>query len=114
MPTLLQLTGAVIPDGHRLDGVSLVPALMGGVMPDRKRKIFWAYGSKRSMRHGPWKLLTDLRVGGDPQLFLLTEDLSEQRSLYNTHRLKAKRMLSELQAWHADVLIGATLQPSDP
>ena len=114
MPTLLQLTGAVIPDGHRLDGVSLVPALMGGVMPDRMRKLFWAYGSKRSMRHGPWKLLTDQRVGGDPQLFLLTEDISEQRSLFNTHRLKAKRMLSELKAWHADVLIGATSQPSRP
>jgi hypothetical protein len=58
--------------------------------------------------------MADQGLGGDPLLFLLTEDLSEQRNLFNTHRLKAKRMLSELKAWHADVLIGAASQPSKP
>jgi hypothetical protein len=83
-------------------------------MPDRKRKLFWAYGSKRAMREGPWKLWVDQGTGSGVQLFHLSEDISEQTNLYDHQLLKSKRMLSDLREWHANVLIGATAQPLDP
>ena len=114
MPTLMELSGAVLPEEHHLDGVSLVPAFRHGSMPDRRRKLFWAYGSKRAMREGPWKLMVDQGVSTGVQLFHLNDDISEQKNLYDNQLLKSKRMLSDLREWHANVLIGATAQPLDP
>lgn len=114
MPTLMELSGARLPEDHFLDGISLVPAFRHGAIPERKRKLFWAYGSKRAMRDGPWKLLIDQKVSPGIQLFHLSDDISEKNDLYNKHLLKSKRMLSDLEEWHAEVLVDATEQPSNP
>jgi arylsulfatase A len=114
MPTMMELSGAVLPEDHQLDGVSLVPAFLNGALPNRNRKLYWAYGTKRAMREGPWKLLVDQGERSGVQLFHLSEDISEQKNLYNNQLLKSKRMLSDLREWHANVLIGATAQPLDP
>ncbi|MBT5927588.1 MAG: sulfatase-like hydrolase/transferase [Verrucomicrobia bacterium] len=114
MPTMMELSGAVLPGGHLFDGVSLVSAFRRGYLPDRSRKVFWAYGEKRAMRDGPWKLLVDQSVTPSIQLFHLGEDVSEQKNLYNNQLLKSKRMLSDLEVWHEGVLLKATTQPHGP
>ncbi|GIS58399.1 MAG: hypothetical protein CM1200mP2_06240 [Planctomycetaceae bacterium] len=48
MPTLIELAGGRIPDGHRLDGVSLVSVLTGNEMTARnpaRRTLFGALGA---------------------------------------------------------------------
>jgi arylsulfatase A-like enzyme len=99
MPTMLELAGATLPDGHKLDGVSLVPVLLRkqSLSP---RKLFWKKGRDFAMRDGPWKLLVE---NGTTQLFNLDEDLSEQHDLATAHPERVKTMLEALQAWIKDV-----------
>jgi len=99
MPTMLELAGATLPDGHKLDGVSLVPVLLRkqSLSP---RKLFWKKGRDFAMRDGPWKLLVE---NGTTQLFNLDEDLSEQHDLATAHPERVKTMLEDLQAWIKDV-----------
>ena len=111
MPTMIELSKATLPQGHILDGISLVSAFRHGFLPERMRKVFWAFGTKRAMREGPWKLVWDQEADQNSQLFHLGEDISELNDLSSKQLLKSKRMLSDLETWHGDVLRNATVQP---
>ena len=110
MPTLMDLAGATLPDGHVLDGRSLKPAFLKGSLPDRSRSLFWAYGSKRAMRDGPWKFFMDTQQPDKFQLFHLDEDEAEQVNLAPDHPEKSKRMRSDLSTWLQGVNLDATEQ----
>jgi len=109
MPTMLELAGASVPDGHRLDGISLCPILtdsgsLGG------RSLFWESGKQQAMRDGDWKLVRD-RQDGRAELFDLSEDRAEEDSLAERCPERTKEMLEAIDAWKLDVSTGATVQP---
>ncbi len=110
MPTMLELSGADVPAGHQMDGVSLVPVLLEGESLD-SRKLFWEYNEKRAMRDGPWKLVVGEKDAQNPALFHLGDDVREKNDLATSQSQRVERMLTELEAWHTDVLHGATKQP---
>ncbi|NNC87972.1 MAG: sulfatase [Akkermansiaceae bacterium] len=103
-PTILDLAGLdLLPKQHR-DGVSLVPVLKGGGIPDRP--LFWHYphygnqGGEPSaiIRRGDWKLIfyfEDRRV----ELYNLIEDPGEQSDLAARHPDRVESMRRELQLW---------------
>ncbi len=77
LPTVLELAGVRPPEGRLLDGISLVPLLRAGVIPDRPRPLLWAYYNavnecRVALRHGRWKLLARLNAGALPRLENLT------------------------------------------
>lgn len=116
-PTLLEVAGAPPPAGQVLDGVSLVPLLRGGALPERA--LFWHYphyGNQggapcAAIRRGDWKLIQwfeDRRV----ELFDLAADLGETNDLARQEPARAGALLNELRAWQREV--GAKLPGVNP
>jgi len=103
MPTLLELAGATVPEGHKLDGVSLVPVLLENESLGR-RQLFW---NGKAMRDGPWKLILNGRDGDAVGLYNL-DDIGEQNNLAVEDPDRVRRMRAALEAWKVDVEIGAT------
>ena len=79
LPTCLELA-LVEPSTERpLDGISLVPLLQEGQIPQRPKPLLWAYynainDARVAMRHGPWKVLARLDDGKLPRFENLTPD----------------------------------------
>ncbi|MGQ9916919.1 MAG: arylsulfatase [Bryobacteraceae bacterium] len=80
LPTFAELAGAQAPPG--LDGMSVVPALLG--QPQKPHEYFyWEFhegGFSQAVRMGPWK---GIRKGldGPVELYNLVDDLGERRNL---------------------------------
>jgi arylsulfatase A-like enzyme len=104
MPTLLAISGAAAPKGHKFDGLDLSETLFEG-KEIKKRKLFWL---GKAMRDGNWKLV-DQSDGG---LFDLSKDLAEQKDLSKKFPDRVKQMKKAIEAWKTDVETGATAQPN--
>lgn len=77
LPTVCELAGAKLPTERPLDGISLVPLLTSGDMPERTKPLVWTYfnainDAKVAMRIGPWKVLAQLNSGKFPRYENLT------------------------------------------
>ena len=112
LPTLAELGGAELPDGMELDGVSVLPTLLGQHQPQLlDRFLYWEFfegGFQQAARRGDWKALRRRR--GDPlELFNLSEDIGEARDVAGTNRAVVesfedyfRRARSESPAWPLD------------
>ena len=107
MPTMLELAGASVPAGHKLDGISLASHMLEG-KPLGHRKLFWR---GEAMRDGQWKLV---KAGKRSELYDLATDLAEKTDLSATHPDRARQMEAAIEAWKKDVATGATKQPAPP
>lgn len=116
-PTLIEAAGARPAPGRALDGVSLVPLLSGGALPDRA--LFWHYphygnqggAPSAAIRRGRWKLiewLEDRRV----EMFDLAADIGETTDLAREDPARADALLAELDAWQERV--GARFPAPNP
>jgi len=111
MPTMLELAGVDEPRDRPLDGVSLLPVLLGkGEL--EPRVLFWQYGNRAAMRDGRWKLITNERGVKGPALFDLSKDLGERNDLSDEHPRRVKSMQQALARWDRQVHAGATPQPT--
>ena len=105
MPTMLDLAGASVPKGHKLDGVSLATVLFEQ-KPLTARPLFWGHvsgsgGKSFAMRDGPWKLVSLKK--DRPQLFHLGRDLKESSDLASEEPDRTKQMVAALEAWKKEV-----------
>jgi arylsulfatase A-like enzyme len=82
MPTFADLAGITAPTG--IDGISIVPTLLGRVRQQKEHKfLYWEFhenGSKQAVRMGDWKAI---RVGPDGplQLYNLNKDIAETQDV---------------------------------
>ncbi len=98
-PTMLAMSGATLPDGLKLDGVSLLPLLLeGSDLP--QRALFWRHRKEWAIRKGPWKLLA---TGEDLRLLNLDDDIAEQNNLADAKPEMVKAMHAEFLEWEKDV-----------
>ena len=74
-------------------------------------KVRIEQGLRCVIEDGPWKLVVGEKGAQDPALFHLDDDLGEKTDLATAQSQRVGRMLAELDAWHSEVLTGATLQP---
>ena len=77
LPTVCELAAAMTPTDRPLDGMSLVPLLKSGDMPERIKPLVWTYynainDARVAMRIGPWKVLARLNAGHFPRYENLT------------------------------------------
>ena len=107
MPTTLALAGASLPEGHNLDGVSLLPVLLER-KPLGNRKLFW---NGKAMRDGPWKLIGGGRGAKGAGLYNLAEDIGERNNLAEDYPQRVRQMQAAIRAWQQDVTATATAQP---
>jgi arylsulfatase A-like enzyme len=116
MPTLLDVAGAPAPPGHKLDGVSLVPLLRGGLRPERALfwyapfyELRWAATPCAVVRRGDWKLIEyfgdwfddsgNYHGGARLELFNLRVDLGERQNRAEQERARAAGLRDQLHAW---------------
>ncbi|MBD3674958.1 MAG: sulfatase [Planctomycetaceae bacterium] len=105
-PTILDACGLPLLPNQHLDGTSLTALFKN---PDAKldtdRPLFWHYphwgnqgGTPGSaIREGDWKLI-EWDFGKPPELFNLSQDLSETNNVAETHPEIAKRLADKLEA----------------
>lgn len=82
-PTFVELAGRSAPEG--LDGVSMVPTLLG--RPQRQKNhdyLYWEYSGAQAVRIGEWKALR-AAVGKPVQLYDLEADIGEMRDVASAH-----------------------------
>jgi arylsulfatase A-like enzyme len=108
-PTMLEMAGMRLRPRQHVDGVSLVPLLMGVGSPDRKA-IYWHYphyhgsGSRPSgaVRAGDYKLI-EWYENGAVELYNLRDDISEKEDLAEKMPEKAAELKAMLAKWRKQV-----------
>ena len=102
VPTLVEFAGAAAPKG--LDGVSLVPLLLGGEAPQRTFFFHYPhYTNQGSMpagavREGDWKLIENYD-NAQVELYDLVQDPGESRNLAGGEAERVNRLRGKLAAW---------------
>ena len=85
LPTAADLVGAKTPPG--LDGVSLVPTLLGKGKQAQHEFLYWEFherGPQQAVRMGDWKALR-LKANGPLQLYDLKTDVGEKHNVAAEH-----------------------------
>lgn len=97
LPTLAELAGAdeFVPDD--VDGLSIVPTLLGDADSQQRHDyLYWEWdqrGSQRAVRHGQWKLVSD--EPGTWQVFDLETDIGESNDVAAEH----PDLIDNVNAW---------------
>ena len=107
-PTMLEAAGEPLKGDQVVDGVSLVPLLRGGSIPERT--LYWDYphyGNQGGLptscvREGRWKLI-EWREDGALELFDLEADPGEHHDLAKVEPAIAKRLHESLVKWRKDI-----------
>ncbi len=107
-PTILELAGLDLKPTEHTDGVSLVPLLKGGSVPERP--LIWHYphygnqGGEPSsiIRLGNWKLIHYYEDGHD-ELYDLQSDSGERQDVSEAHRMIVKDLNRRLFSYLNDV-----------
>lgn len=77
MPTLAELAGLSAEVPRDIDGISIVPALLGKGEQKKREYLYWSSG-KRAIRMGKWK---GLGMPGQLALYDLSNDIAEEHDL---------------------------------
>ncbi len=88
MPTLAELAGVSGEVPKDIDGISIVPTLLGKGKQKKHEYLFWMAGS-RAVRMGKWKAIGQR---GKVRLYDLEKDISEKTDLAAKHPDIAKKM----------------------
>ena len=99
LPTFAELAGATVPGEAKIDGHSVVAALLGGEAPDHDY-LYWELHERKfsqAARQGAWKVV---RPGPDAELELydLASDPGESRNVADAHPDVVARMEQVLQS----------------
>ncbi|RMG61920.1 MAG: N-acetylgalactosamine-6-sulfatase, partial [Bacteroidetes bacterium] len=96
-PTFAALAGAPVPAG--LDGISLLPTLLGEGEQGQHTHLYWEFhelGGRVAVRKGPWKAVKyDYLVAPDApaELYFLPDDIGETNNVADQH----PEVLAELE-----------------
>jgi arylsulfatase A len=106
MPTLLELAGGTaddVPQG--IDGISMVPTLLGKQQEERPflYREFTGYGGQQSVRVGPWKAVRQNLVKRDTfvtELYNLVDDIGETKDVADKQPVVLARLEKLLAQQH--------------
>jgi len=99
MPTFSEMAGVgdEVPEG--IDGISVLPTLLGKGDQKQRDYLYWEHGKTRAVRSGKWK---GLLKGGELQLFDLSVDIAEKNDLAADHPDISKRLTGYMDEAHAE------------
>ncbi len=108
-PTLVEIASGQECTDSQINGKSLMPLLKGRKMPARNLYFFRSYEDQyTSIIKGDWKLIK--YHSGTYQLFNVSDDISEEKDVFNTNLQKANLLKSELLAWEKEAVPSIELQ----
>lgn len=96
LATAAEIVSAKLPDDAGEDSVSFLPTLLGTTkQPAREVTIHQSPAGDLAIRQGPWKMI--FHKDGRRELFHLTSDLSETRSVLAENPLVAEQLTALFQ-----------------
>ncbi len=101
LPTAAELAGLKPPRG--IDGVSMLPALLGKKQPDHEF-LYWEFpsgGYRQAVRHGPWKAVRN-QWGQPLELYNLRHDPAESNNIAKDHADVIARIETYMKTAHTD------------
>jgi arylsulfatase A-like enzyme len=119
LPTACAVTGA--KPTAKLDGVDILPYLMGGNAAAAHEALYWRFGSQRAVRKGRWKLVDwrdfVAKRNSGWQLFDLASDVGEKVDLAASQPKIAAELRTAWEGWDRQNVAplwhgGATEDPS--
>ena len=117
LPTALAAAGAAVKPEWKLDGVNLLPYLMGEKPEPPHEELFWRFGAQLAIRKGDWKLVKGPGMAGGPanlaggkatttgaELYNLTQDIGEKHNLAVQEPEKFKELAADWNQWNAELV----------
>jgi arylsulfatase A-like enzyme len=107
-PTMAAMAGTKLPDGLKVDGLSILPVLRED-MKLPKRTLFWRTKREGAARKGPWKLLMRSKEADAYKfvgLYNLDEDIGEQNNLADKKPELLSALKGEFETWERNVSAG--------
>lgn len=103
-PTAAALAAAPIPAGVELDGVNLIPYVLGERSGPPHERLHWRTGGGAAwaVREGRFKLLQ--LTEGVPELFDLAADIGETKNLAGEQPEVAARLRKAHEEWNAELI----------
>ena len=103
LATAAELTGTKLPEGVHTDGISILPALLGGQLPKREFLYFEIQEpyTAKAVRMGDWKLV---KRGVTPpvELYDLKGDPGEEHNVAGQNPDVVKKMTAIMEKQHTD------------
>lgn len=110
-PTFLAAAGAPVPGGTKLDGVNLLPHLLGRQQDAPHDILFWKNGDQGAVRQGDWKLVVN-PWQAKLLLFNLADDIGEKHNLAGQRPELVERLHKAWLDWSATLPPRANPQPA--
>ena len=102
MPTSLVAGGGVVEAKMKLDGVDLLPHLLGVKQGVPHEKLYWHKLWFSAIREGDWKLMYFQDYGY--ALYNLANDLGEKNNILKDHPERVAKMKKDLNAWKGELM----------
>ena len=102
LPTALAIAGAPVDASAQLDGVNLLPYLLGENKSAPHPTMFWRFGPQWAVRHGDYKLVVARGGSGRPELYNLAADIGESKDLAAAQPEKVKELQTLYDSWNAE------------
>ena len=119
LPTALAAAGVEAQPEWHLDGVNLLPFLMGDASDSPHERLYWRLGEQAAIRQGDWKLVRyDSAVDAEGEasrklsgksvtpfhLYNLARDIGESHDLADEQPEKAEELRKAWQEWDAQLV----------
>ncbi len=104
LPTAAALAGVKLPADRRIDGVNLLPHLLGRNPKPPHERLFWRWGggANYAVREDRFKLVK--QGDGPARLFDLEADAGEGRDLFDSKPELGKRLLAAYEEWNRELM----------
>jgi len=99
LPTVLTAAGGQIDADWKLDGVDLTPYLTGANTARPHETLYWRFSPQWAVRHGDLKLVLSTGGSGKPELYDLSQDISESKDLAAQMPDKVKELQALYDTW---------------
>jgi len=100
LPTALAAAGAAPLPESSLDGVNLLPHLLGKSKEPPHAVLYWRWQSAKAVRQGDWKWVVN-NSHAPVELFKLSDDPCEQTNLADREPERVKTLTALFDEWNA-------------
>jgi len=107
IPTFVAAAGGQVDPEWKLDGINLLPLWTGKVNTLPTRDLFWRKGGSQgyqAVREGEWKLYRDKTHVCPPELYHLSQDISEEHDVAADHPEIVTRLGKKLDQWDSELV----------
>lgn len=101
-PTVLALAGGQVPEDRAIDGVNLMPYIMGEKRTVPHEMLFWRSGTNSAVRKGNWKLVNlNQRT---TLLYDLSKDVAENNDVAGENPDVVDELTKAFAAWNSEMV----------